>query len=170
MLNNIGLYIVPEGHHWQSAASWISYFWSPFKPSCPASFLLCLSSPYSLICWQKIIPEIILKVLAMSTIHYSHLLSHLVIKSYQVGQAWFPFNSLLLVAPNYLVLWPGNGFVEDLLHKLQKNWCRVDLPVILWIFLLGESYDARLFPAIKKFSQLCKLSKMIESWIYQHPA
>lgn len=59
---------------------------------------------------------------------------HLVMEDYQVSQAWHPRGEFMVTTHGFPALpVPANGFQDELLHHLSRDWGDADQPLVPWV-------------------------------------
>ena len=71
--------------------------------------------------------------------------SHVIVESYQIGQAWFPLGESMLTTPDNLLFFHllHDGLQDKLLHHLTQDGGEADRPVVpfySWSCCLTQSF------------------------------
>ena len=82
----------------------------------------------------------------VDNIHGSSLIypaSHVIVESYQIGQAWFPLGESVLATPDKLLFLHllVDDLQDNLLHQLSRDGGEAEWPVVSWVLLLALFED-----------------------------
>lgn len=93
-----------------------------------------------------------------------HLVIHLIVKGYQVGQAWFTFCKSMLTTPNHLLVFMCLEMLSRrIVESSSRDQHETDQPVFLWIPLFTLLEVSALFQSSGTSPNHCDCSTAFKS-------